>query len=126
MTDRKLMIAAQYECDPAEMSWIEACQHCFKRGRESVAMNWNQVTKVLPPEGRDVLVWTGHYTFVATAHIYSEEEFTRWKEQDKMDDEYMDMVRKSKGKFNDFGQSFYFDDEMIYWMELPQLPKGQT
>jgi hypothetical protein len=83
-------------------------------------MTWNKVTEVLPPLGRDLLVWTGRYMLVSDAFIYDTEYIMGLK--DMMGMEYCAMLTKSKGYFQEFGEKHYFDDPDVYWMELPMAP----
>ncbi len=92
-------------------------------------MEWNQVTKVPPPEGRDLLVWTGNSMIVSEAHYYDERarrdyaelaikcSFAVLSEKEKL--HYMNCT----GRFSEFGGNYYFDNPKVYWAELPEPPK---
>lgn len=76
--------------------------------------NWNKVTEVLPIEGREYLVWTGQHMFVSTAEFFGElpPEYDSLKEARK----------ELKGCFPEFGSKCYFNDDNVYWSELPLAP----
>lgn len=79
-------------------------------------LDWKKVTEQIPEPDRDYLVWTGSFMVVGTPHIYDEEFLANIPENLKED------FRKAKGKFvGDMGK-FYFDDEKVYYSELPLAP----
>ena len=84
--------------------------------------NWNKITDRLPIDGNQYLVWNGSQMYVSRAELYAEEYCKAMEEE--VSKEYADMLRKSKGRFSDFGQKDYFDSDKLYWAELP-LPPGQ-
>lgn len=89
---------------------------------------WNKVTELPPPEDIDLLVWTGSYMIVSSAHYYSEKQrkdyadmaiacsFMVLSEREKL--HYMNC----RGRFIEFGTNHYFDDPKVYWAELPSPP----
>jgi len=91
-------------------------------------MKWNRVTEVSPPEGRDLLVWTGHYMMVSNAYYYTAEQRKEYanlaidsrisgiNEQNKLH------MINCRGRFVEFGANHYFDDPKVYWAELPEGP----
>lgn len=79
-------------------------------------MKWNKVTDVLPPEGRDLLVWTGTYMFVSDAFYFTDEH------RENAPEDVTAYMAKSKGHFQEFGHKSYFDDRKVYWAELPKPP----
>lgn len=81
---------------------------------------WNKITEVLPEAGREYLVWTGRGMLVSDADFYDEEFLCRIPQS--MVEEY----KKSKGYFQEFGHKYYFDDEGVYWSELPLAPGEQN
>lgn len=90
-------------------------------------MKWHKVTENMPPEGQDLLVWTGHYMIVASADYYSDE--SRKNYANLAIDSRMAFSEKEKlhlincrGRFSEFGQNHYFDNPKVYWAELPAPP----
>lgn len=92
-------------------------------------VKWNNVVEVPPPEGRDLLVWTGHYMIVSEAHYYDEQtrkdyaalaidgRFANWTEKDR------NHMINCRGRFIEFGTNHYFDNPRVFWTELPEKPK---
>lgn len=95
-----------------------------------MSVRWHKVTKVLPPEDVDVLVWNSRRMFVSHAEIYSPE--TRKEYAKLADDPNFAYVREDIrnnwrnciGRFSEFGSHYDFDDEDIYWAALPEPPRG--
>lgn len=80
------------------------------------SVNWKKVTEQLPEPDQECLVWTGHYMYVSTADFYSEEVIASWPEDQR------EAIRKTKGRFSEFGQKNYFDDEKVFWAPIPLAP----
>lgn len=76
---------------------------------------WNKVTEVLPPEGRDLLVWTGQYMIVSDAYYFI---LSNYQDADRV------RLTKIKGKFQEFGRNYYFDNPKVFWAELPKPPEA--
>lgn len=93
-----------------------------KAGISIMAIKWNKVAKLLPPKGKDLLVWTGHHMYVSGAFFYTESYFDTIKEH-HIPETFIENLRDAKGHFEEFGQKHYFDDEKVYWAELPQPPE---
>ncbi len=83
-----------------------------------MTIKWNKITEVLPVEGKDYLVWSGHYMFVSTADFYHEEDLLQSGASAGMVSRYKNI----KGYFSEFGNKSYFDDPKVYWAELPPPP----
>jgi hypothetical protein len=79
---------------------------------------WNKVTEKLPKEGPDYLVWTGHYMYVSCAIFYDKQELL----QHGCGEEMVNNLMEAKGYFSEFGSKSYFDEENVYWAELPKPP----
>jgi hypothetical protein len=86
-------------------------------------MKWNKVTEVLPPDGTDVLVWTGTRFIVSYAEYYGIEELSKNMVGQRHAEEIIASAKKAQGKFREFGGSYYFDDPKVYWAELPTKPE---
>jgi hypothetical protein len=83
-----------------------------------MTFKWNKVTEVEPEVGKDYLVWNGSYMFVSSAEFYNREELLHHGAGDDL----IDTLMAAKGYFAEFGQKHYFDEENIYWAELPTPP----
>lgn len=83
---------------------------------------WNRVTEKLPEQGRDYLVWTGSRMIVSDAHFYDIEKSRQLVSEGIVDKKWLQDIINSKGKFEEFGSKYYFDDPDIYWSELPLAP----
>lgn len=91
-------------------------------------MEWKNVTAFPPPEGRDLLIWTGHYMIVATADYYDDEQRKNYADLAinpsfaNLSEKYKLHLINCRGRFVEFGQNHYFDDPKVYWTELPDAP----
>lgn len=93
-----------------------------------VKVNWNKVTEVSPPEGRNLLVWTGKSMIVSEAHYYDEHTRREYAAlaADALSPWFSEKDRKHMinctGRFMEFGASYCFDDPDVCWAELPLEP----
>lgn len=92
-------------------------------------VEWNKVTENSPPEGRDLLVWTGHYMMVSEAYYYDEKARRMYADM-VLDPRVFNGSEKERlhymncrGYFQEFGHKSYFDNPKIYWAELPNPPE---
>lgn len=92
-------------------------------------MEWKKVTENYPPEGVDLLVWTGHYMIVSEAHYYDEQERKMYSDM-VLDPRVFKGSQKERlhymncaGRFSEFGTNHYFDNPKVYWAELPKPPE---
>lgn len=104
---------------------------CERKPRYKLETEWHRVTEHSPPEDRDLLVWTGHYMIVSSAHYYD----------DRQRKEYADLATGShvlgltekdklhlincRGRFVEFCTNHYFDNPKVFWAELPKSPEGK-
>lgn len=86
-------------------------------------MKWKKAIYHKPPADVDVLVcYRGGHMMVSAGHYYNDQSkqiFTQLVKEGKMEQKVADCP----GYFSEFGQKAYFDDEDVYWMELPEPPK---
>ena len=93
-----------------------------------VGVVWNRVTEKLPEDGKDYLVWTGKEIVVSMAHVYDAKHKQELSEAADLHEKINgrpgshDHMRRSIGKFADFGVHWYFDNPKIFWAELPLAP----
>ena len=83
-----------------------------------MTIDWIKVVNVLPEEGKDYLVWNGHYMYVSEATFYRKEELIEMGASPEFVEQLMGMV----GYFSEFGSKNYFNDKKVYYVELPKPP----
>lgn len=92
-------------------------------------MSWIKITDRIPTKDQEVLVWTGYEFFVAEAEVFDPDNSwysdlaIRISESDRQ--MYRDNDIKAKGRFKTFGSNVYFNNDKVYWMEIPKVPESK-
>jgi hypothetical protein len=88
---------------------------------------WINILDSRPEHGQDCLYYYRGVMGVGRAEIFSQ--MTRWWQDPNVELTELDEIKYQQedaeniGRFKEFGKSYYFDNENLYWMPVPLPPK---